>query len=494
MSSPAKDVDIVWAPQAGSQVAFLSCPIFEVLYEGNRGGGKSDCLLMDFGQFVGRGFGSAWRGAIFRLTYPALTDIITKSKEWFPRIWPNARYNESKSFWQWPDGELLYFRQFERESDYWKYHGWSLPWQGWEELCNWPNLTGYKRMMSLCRSASSGIPRRIRATTNPYGPGHNVVKARFRLPAWRSRIITDSLDESGKPEPPRVAIQSRLEENRILLQSDPGYLDTIRAAANSPAELAAWLDGSWDIVAGGMFDDLWDPKVHVIEHEQHFQIPHSWRLDRSFDWGSSKPFSVGWWAESDGSDVRLRDGSVRSTVRGDLFRVAEWYGWNGKPNEGLKMLASEISRGIVEREVASGWRSQASCRVVPGPADSSIFKAENGNCIAQDFLKRVRLKNGLEFSGVTWLPSDRSPGSRVTGWEQVRMMLKSALPADHGPRESAGLFVFDSCDQFLRTFPVLPRDKRKPDDLDTESEDHCADEVRYRVRASRPTIAYGRTC
>ena len=46
---------IVWKPQAGAQVKVLSCPVFEVLIEGNRGGGKSDVLLMDFAQHIGKG-------------------------------------------------------------------------------------------------------------------------------------------------------------------------------------------------------------------------------------------------------------------------------------------------------------------------------------------------------------------------------------------------------------------------------------------------------
>ena len=69
----------------------------------------------------------------------------------------------------------------------------------------------------------------------------------------------------------------------------------------------AWLFGDWDITAGGMFDDLWDASVHVV---QPFEIPGTWYLDRSFDWGSSKPYSVGWWAESDGSDIKLADGTT----------------------------------------------------------------------------------------------------------------------------------------------------------------------------------------
>ena len=154
-----------------------------------------------------------------------------------------------------------------------------------------------------------------------------------------------------------------------------------------------------------MFDDVWDPKIHIVPR---FEIPVDWRIDRSFDWGSSRPFSVGWWAESNGSDVRMPDGSWRSTVRGDLFRIGEWYGWNKKPNEGLKMLAVEIAKGIVEREIKMGIRN----RCKPGPADSSIFVAENGSCIGDDMEKSVRLDDGTVHKGVYFARADKSPGSR----------------------------------------------------------------------------------
>jgi len=95
----------VWVPQPGSQTAFLSCPVFEVLYEGTRGPGKTDALLMDFAQHVGQGFGPEWRGVIFRQSYPQLGDLIAKSQKWFRLIWGDAaQYNQAKSTWTFPDG------------------------------------------------------------------------------------------------------------------------------------------------------------------------------------------------------------------------------------------------------------------------------------------------------------------------------------------------------------------------------------------------------
>jgi hypothetical protein len=176
--------------------------------------------------------------------------------------------------------------------------------------------------------------------------------------------------------------------------------------------------------------------------------------------------------------VATPDG-VRSTVRGDVFRVGEWYGWRkGRPNEGLKLLAGEVAAGIVEREVARGWRSAKGCRVKPGPADTDIFRTVNGNCIAVDMAKRVRLADGRTHPGIQWHRADKSAGTRKLHWEQIRTRLDGAIERD-GPREKPGLFVFDTCTDFIRTVPVLRRDDKDPDDVDTTAEDHVADETGY---------------
>lgn len=132
-------------------------------------------------------------------------------------------------------------------------------------------------------------------------------------------------------------------------------------------------------------------------------------------------------------------------------------------------------------------------RVKPGVADSQIFSAENGNCIATDMVNRVRLDDGIIYKGIKWLPADKRPGSRVTGWDQMRRMLKNGHPSSLGPRERPGMFIFDTCDNWVRTVPVLPRDEDDPDDVNTEAEDHCADETRYMVRFSGVRVGSGST-
>ena len=449
----APELNRIWRANPGSQRDFLSCPVFEVLLEGTRGGGKSDVLLMDFAKFVNRGYGRAWRGILFRQSYPALEEVIERCFKWFPKAFPGVQYNGSKHLWRFPQGEALYLRYADKERDYFRYHGHEYPWVGFEELTNWADDGLYLSMMSVCRSSHPDVPRHYRATCNPYGIGHSWVKARFIDPAPRRKIIRD---EEGRQ---RIAIHSTLEECPQLAVNDPNYVKSLRALSGPKRE--AWLLGNWDIVAGGMFDDMWDPVVHVVDP---FKVPGTWYVDRSFDWGSSKPYSVGWWAQSDGTEITLPDGSTIPTQRGDLFRIGELYGCTGKPNTGTRELAGEVGRRIVARE------QMMKLHVRPGPADTSIFSKDNGRSIAED----------MAAAGVRWLPANQGAGSRHNGWELFRQALENGKT-----KEGPGLYVFSTCRDFIRTIPVLPRDQRDMDDVDTEAEDHVADEVRYRLLARR---------
>ena len=469
-------VEKIWEPQKGSQVIFLLSPIFETLYEGTRGPGKTDALIMDFLQHVGKGFGAEWRGILFRKTYPELGDVVAKCNKWIPQIFPDAVFNKSDYTWTFGTGEQLLLRHGKTVDDYWKYHGHAYPWIAWEELTNWADDKLYRKMMSCCRSTNPRIPRKYRATCNPYGVGHNWVKRRFGLPFMRGIVQRNCLDAEGNPEPARLVIHGSITENRILLDADPEYISRLRASARNKAELQAWLFGSWDIVAGGMFDDVWDGQINVVEP---FNIPRSWHVDRSFDWGSSHPFSVGWWAQSDGTDATLKDGRKMRTVRGDLFRIAEWYGCSPKEaNTGLKMQAVDVAKGIKRREAAMIESGLVPLRVNPGVADAAIDTSDNGPTVRSDMLKE----------GVRWELADKSPGSRKHGWEQVRKLLRQAQHVDSegnrlpGNRELPGMFFFRTCTSAIELIPSMPRDDNDLDDIDTDAEDHIADEVRYRAR------------
>jgi hypothetical protein len=212
---------------------------------------------------------------------------------------------------------------------------------------------------------------------------------------------------------------------------------------------------------GAFFGDLWTESIHVIDP---FPIPLHWYIDRSFDWGEARPFSVCWFAESDGSEAP----NGRTYPKGTLFLIHEWYGWNGQPNEGLRMLARDVARGIASQEKAR-WQEG---RVHAGPADNQIFTRTNGVCIADD----------MADEGITWTNSDKRPGSRANGARIFREYLQHSTES---PMEGPGLFIFRPCAQFIRTLPALPTDLRNPDDIHTDSEDHIYDSARYRILDSQ---------
>ncbi len=448
----AESSDKVWSALPGSQTLFLRSPVRETLFGGTRGPGKTDAMLWAYGRHVGKGYGRRWAGLIFRRKFKDLKDIVSRSKEWFYQAFPGARFLDSASsyYWRFPGGETLSFRQASDENDYWDYHGGEYPFIGLEEMTTWPDLTFYDAMKSVCRSTDPNMPRMMRGTANPWGVGHSVVKARFIDPAPPLQIINDKYGE-------RVYIPGYWWENPHLRVNDPAYIHMLETLTDENKK-KAWYYGDWNIVAGGMFSDVWDERVHVVEP---FVIPHGWRIDRAFDWGSSAPFSVGWWAESDGTDYFTADGIGRSTVKGDLFRIDEWYGWNGEANEGLRLTDQKIAEGVLERDAK--WQG----RVRAGPADTSIFDVVNGESTADRMSK----------AGVHWTRASKGPGSRVAGWGSARSMLENATERNGLP----GLYIFNTCRNFIRTVPILPRDAKNMDDADSEAEDHIADEMRYRL-------------
>jgi len=430
----------VWAPLPGSQTLFLTCPIYEALLEGTRGGGKTDTLLMSFAQYVGRGFGEHWRGTLFRLTYPQLADVVAKSKRWFYQIFPGAKFNESDYVWKWPTGEMLYFRYGASEDDYWNYHGHEYPWLGFEELTNWRSLSFYEAMHSTCRSSFPGMPRMIRATCNPFGVGHGPVKQRFKIGEVAAGQV---IREEGMQ--PRVRIHSSIYENTHLLNNDPNYLLSLQSLSD-PNRRRAWLEGDWDIHVGSFLESVWKPSEHVVEP---FAIPTNWKVWRSMDWGYARPYAIYWFALSpDGVHYIWR----------------ELYGHGDKDNTGTRedatMVADRI-KAIEEHDHRLGYEYRMN------PADPSIFsKIGAERSIGQIFRDK----------GVKWVEAYNAPRSRVTGAQELIRLLSEGR-----------LKIFSSCKHWLRTVPQLPPDRINLEDVDTDAEDHAWDATRYgvmRVRSS----------
>ena len=430
-------MNVIWKPLSGSQTRFLTCPVFEALLEGTRGGGKTDALLMSFARFCGQGFGEHWRGALFRLTYPQLADVVAKSKRWFYSIFPGTRFNESDYRWTWPTGEILYFRYGATEDDYWNYHGHEYPWLGFEELTNWKDSSFFEAMQSTCRSSFPGMPRMIRATCNPFGVGHGWVKERYRIGSFPDGRI---INEDGRE---RVRIHSSIYENEHLLTADPEYLNGLKAIKD-PNRKKAWLLGDWDIHVGSFLEGVWDASKHVVDP---FPIPSSWAVWKAMDWGYRAPYAVYWFAmDPDGC----------------IYLWRELYGAGEKAGQGSMETAVDVARKIrkiEERDERFGYEYRINL------ADPAIFsKIGTDRSIGQIF----------RDEGVRWQEAWNAKGSRVNGAQEIIRLLAEEK-----------LRIFKTCKHWLRTVPGLPPDELNPEDVDTTVEDHAWDATRYGVMRRR---------
>ena len=438
----------LWAPQPGPQTDAISADwCQELLYGGAAGGGKSDFLLGDYLQDVEH-YGPAWQGILFRRSLPELEEMIARSHELYPGS--GGVWREQRKRWEWPNGAMLRMRYLEADRDATRYQGAAYTWEGWDELGQWASAYGYKYLRARLRSAHNVPRKRIRSTANPGGVGHHWIKSKFIDHSRMGFAPFKDPDTGGDV----MFIPSRLTDNAILMQNDPEYVGRLKGLG-SPALVKAWLEGDWDVIAGAFFPEF-GPQHIVRPHK----LPDDWTRFRAMDWGSAKPFCVGWYA--------ISDGSIPAYPRGALVKYREWYGSTGEPNIGLKLTAEEVGEGIVQREQGD--------LISYGVIDPAAHSHDGGPSIAERILKGSGGK-------VAFGRADNArvgPRGAMGGWDQLRARLKGE---DGRPM----IYFFDTCRDSIRTIPALPHDENRPEDVDTKAEDHAGDETRY-AAMSRPYV------
>jgi hypothetical protein len=445
----------------------------EILYGGAAGAGKSH-LLRILALTVCFNVPGA-QVYLFRRTYPDLWQNHMTGNMGFPALlapWIEmgvCAINWGKNQIRFRNGATIHLSHCQHEKDVFGFQGAEIHLLLFDELTHF-TASIYRFLRSRVRVTNLDVPARwshlvprIVAGSNPGGRGHDWVKAAFISPAPPGEIWRTPDTEGGMD---RQFIAARLADNPTLALSDPDYVKRLYGLG-SPELVEAMLDGNWDIVSGGALSDLWRRERHVIKP---FLIPPSWRISRALDWGSSTPFSVGWWAESDGTEADIPGKGRMTWPRGTFFRIGEWYG--AKPNgDGLRLTSSQLADGILEREKKLGIAG----RVKPGPADNQIFASTDGPSI----------HDKMQVRGIRFTESDKSPGSRKIGLELIRERLQATLKL---PMEEPGLMIFDRCTAWIDTVPVLSRDESDTDDVAKCASDHAYDETRYMLTAKKPFV------
>ena len=438
--------DVVLRPSI-QQWQFLMAEEANVGYGGARGGGKSWVVRV--------------KGTELAHEYPGIKILIVRRT--FRELDNNhiqpllemlhgvAKYNRQDKRFTFPNGSTISFGYCDSDGDLGQYQGAEY------DVIFLDEATQLKQewieKINACRRGTGAYPRRTYYTCNPGGESHHYFK----------RLFVDRRFIGSEDPADYVFIQAKVTDNHALMAAQPEYIKQLQ---NLPPRLRKmWLEGSWDIAEGMVFEEfIQEPRpwehgmppqwTHVIEADS-FRLPASWEVYRSFDWGYRRPFSCGYYAVD---------------YDGVIYRIAEYYGCQRDmstresiPNEGLKYSPSKV---FTELRTFEDEHPLLAGREIRGIADPAIWDAETGESIAE-----TAAKHGIYFT-----PGDHK---RIPGWMQCHYRLQ------FDEEGYARFYVLDSCKDFIRTIPALVYDEHKVEDIDTEGEDHIADEWRY-LCMSRP--------
>jgi hypothetical protein len=291
----------------------------------------------------------------------------------------------------------------------------------------------------------------MRATTNPGGRGHGWVKKMFIDPAPYGKkfdatnIETNEVlrypaghSKAGKALFKRRFIPARLSDNPFLSQSGDYEAMLLSLPEQQRRQL---LEGDWDIKEGAAFTEF-NRDIHVIEP---FDIPSNWVKFRACDYGYGSYSAVLWFAVAPNEQI---------IIYRELYVS--------------KILATDLADMVLELEAEDG-------NIKYGVLDSSLWhkRGDTGPSLAEQMISK----------GCRWRPSDRSRGSRVAGKNEVHRRLQ----VDEFTEEPRLVF-FNTCTNTVSQLPSIPLDKKNPEDVDTKSEDHLYDALRYGIM-SRPRFS-----
>lgn len=428
-------------------------------YGGARGGGKSwavrlKCTILAL-KYAGI------RQLIVRRTYPELYNnhiLPLRKLLTAANLMPSfVKFHDGRKEFNFKNGSLIKLMYCDADRDVLMYQGteWDVIYLDEATQLKPEWIDAIKATMR----GTGAYPRQMNLTCNPGGAAHPYVK----------RLFIDRRYERGEDEKDYRFIASTVFDNKALMTAEPGYVDILNSLPERLRQM--WLFGRWDIYEGMFFEDFrTEPDLHRcaelgISPEQArkeglfthvieplpLNVVRSMKIYRSYDFGYNRPFSVAWWGvDSDGV----------------MYRLLEWYGCEGEPNRGVRLPPKEqfskIRKLENEHEYLKG-------QLITGVADPSIWDASRGESIYES-----ACREGVYFS--------KGDNRRVAGWMQCHYR----LAFDENGR--ALCYVFKNCRDFIRTIPQLAVSKTKPEDLDTEGEDHIADEWRYMCMA-RPIPA-----
>ncbi len=447
-----KKPNILWQPAPGVQTDFLKCSAFEKSMMGGAGAGKSSCLLA---AAAAESANPAMRSLILRLSHPMLKDLIAASYLVYAPM--RAQYNVQLHQWKFLSGAVVEFGAIENtEQCIMNFSGRSFSFIGVDEVVQLaadtvdsqgqPINGAYSFLKSRLRAVEgSGLSLTLASTGTPGGVGQGWIRSYFGIKESGESCETNDPITGTR----RAYFHCTVADNPALRSTS--YAARLRGLPE--AQRKALELGDWSSYVGQVFTE-WNFARHVCEP---FPVPEAWEIWRGADDGFVAPCAVVWCA--------------RDPINDRVYVVAELYQRGLRP----QMMASEVLRIDKSIPRRCGQRVAENGVALSGSLDSASF-ADIGSGSRGEQMNRL---------GCNWTPCEKGAGSRVAGVNEIHARLAPK------PDGLAGLIVFSTCRNLIRTLPMLCYSKSHPEDVDTDSEDHLFDSLRYGLGYRR--LSAGRT-
>lgn len=466
------NLDVVYQASAWQQ-EFHNLPHREALGAGAAGPGKTMCLLMDpVSQIIVEhqrceqkehpyhiGWGdSQGRALHLRRTLKELEQSIQRTHRIFPKMDPEAHWDNQKTTWAFASGFKFQFGHCKDHDSYTEYMSSEFTHISYDELITFEEEQ-YTQINMRLRTTDPILAQmlRIRAMSNPMMTASMVtsvrdphwVRKRFVDPAPEGRETLEyqyEMDDGSFGVATRIYLPATLFDNpnkEFVRQ----YAATLSAGPKHIKE--ALLYGNWYFTAGSFYGDVWERSKHVCAP---FKVPSEWPMFRSMDWGYKQPGCVHWWA---------MDGDQ------NIYAVKELT-FKGKDVEEVALLIQQI-----EREMGlwqSGANSKGGRSSITGPADTQLWEDRGDIGLSK---AAIMAKNG-----VSWVKAEKTGGGigrrhRKTNADKLTFRLKD----NRGGRP--GIVFFKNCEMAIRTIPMVQTNLDLPDEPMDGGDDHWHDSVLY---------------
>jgi phage terminase large subunit len=342
-------------------------------------------------------------------------------------------YRERPNFKiEFPNKSTIVVGHFQTEAEALNYQGLEYDLLIIEELTHLSE-NGYKDLRTSQRSAKDGWRPRAYNSTNPLGPGHKWYKRRFVDP---ERQETPFLERAHKTH----FIFATVDDNKFVNEEYVSNLDDLTGV-----KYEAFRKGNWDVSAGAYFS-MWNYAVHTIS--PFVEIPNDFQLWGAMDYG------FGHW------------------------NVFQFFGKAGETTYVIDELRHrlryphQIAPDIIKMLAKYGKRP-----------DDLMFILAGADVFRQTGHTETTIQQKYAEFGITLMPADNRPGSRIAGATEIAERLGNPDEGIH-PR----IYISRTCTGLIETLPYLEHDDNNLDDVskvdtstDGEGGDDSYDCFRYGI-------------